>query len=146
MAIVIEIVLVLALLGLGVSYLFKGRREAEREQVLERRVEAYMQTIRREGGNPELAAMSDTELRDVLLSSARNLRIQAERKWYLILGGAMVAFFSAIMVATQDGTRGFGIAILIGAIVLYGVNEFLGRRMREPLLARGIDVERLRVE
>jgi hypothetical protein len=146
MPIVIEIVLVVALVGLGVSYLFKGRREAEREQVLERRVEAYMQTIRREGGNPELAAMSDTELRDVLLSSARNLRIQSERKWYLILGGAIVAFFSAIMVATQDGTRGFGIAILIGAIVLYGVNEFLGRRMREPLLARGIDVERLRVE
>jgi hypothetical protein len=146
MAIVIEIVLVLALLGLGASYLFKGRREAEREQVLERRVEAYMQTIRREGGNPELAAMSDTELRDVLLSSARNLRIQAERKWYLLLGGAIVAFFSAIMVATQDGMRGFGIAILIGAIVLYGVNEFLGRRMREPLVSRGIDVERLRVE
>lgn len=146
MAMMIAIVLVLALLGLGVSYLFKGRREAEREQVLERRVEAYMQTIRREGGNPELAAMSDTELRDVLLSGARNLRIQAERKWYLLLGGAIVAFFSAIMVATQDGTRGFGIAIIIGAIVLYGVNEFLGRRMREPLLSRGIDVERLRVE
>jgi hypothetical protein len=146
MPIVIEIVLVVALVGLGVSYLFKGRREAEREQVLERRVEAYIQTIRREGGNPELAAMSDTELRDVLLSSARNLRIQSERKWYLILAGAIVAFFSAIMVATQDGTRGFGIAILIGAIVLYGVNEFLGRRMREPLLARGIDAERLRVE
>jgi hypothetical protein len=28
----------------------------------------------------------------------------------------------------------------------YGINEFLGRRMREPLAARGIDVERLRVE
>lgn len=146
MPILIEIVLVVALVGLAVSYLFRGRREAEREQVLERRVEAYMQTIRREGGNAELAAMTDTELRDVLLSSARNLRIQSERKWYLILGGAIVAFFSAIMVATQDGTHGFGIAILIGAIVLYGVNEFLGRRMREPLAARGIDVERLRVE
>jgi len=71
---------------------------------------------------------------------------QAERKWYLILGGAILAFFSAIMVATQDGTRGFGIAIVIGALVLYGLNEFLGRRMREPLTARGIDVERLRVE
>jgi hypothetical protein len=146
MPVVIEIVLVVALVGLGVSYLFRGRREAEREQVLERRVDAYMQTIRREGDNPVLSAMTDTELRDVLLSSARNLRIQSERKWYLILGGAIVAFFAAIMVATQDGTRGFGIAILVGAIVLYGVNEFLGRRMRDPLVARGIDVERLRVE
>jgi len=146
MPVLIEIVLVVALVGLGISYLFRGRREAEREQVLERRVDAYMQTIRREGDNSELSAMSDSELRDVLLSSARNLRIQSERKWYLILGGSIVAFFAAIMVATQDGTRGFGIAILIGAIVLYGVNEFLGRRMRDPLVARGIDVERLRVE
>ncbi len=146
MPILIEIVLVLALVGLGVSYFFRGRRQAEREQVLERRVDAYMHTIRREGGNPELAAMTDMELRDVLLSSARNLRIQSERKWYLILGGAIIAFFSAIMIATQDGSRGFGIAILVGAIVLYGINEFLGRRMREPLQARGIDAERLRVE
>ena len=146
MPILIEIVLVVALVALGVNYLFRGRRDAQRQEQLEQRVAAYMQTIRREGGNPELAAMNDVELRDVLLSGARNLRVQSERKWYLILGGGLVAFFSAIMVATQDGTRGFGIAILIGAIVLYGVNEFLGRRMREPLVARGIDVERLRVE
>jgi len=146
MPILIEIVLVVALVALGVNYLFRGRRESQREAQLEQRVAAYMQTIRREGGSTELTAMNDTELHDVLLSSARNLRVQSERKWYLIFGGAIVAFFSAIMVATQDGTRGFGIAILIGAIVLYGVNEFLGRRMREPLAARGIDVERLRVE
>lgn len=146
MPILIEIALVVALVALGVNYLYRGRRNARREELLEQRVSAYMQTIRREGGNPELAAMSDTELRDVLLSGARNLRVQAERKWYLILSGAIVAFFSAIMVATQDGTRGFGIAIVIGALVLYGLNEFLGRRMREPLAARGIDVERLRVE
>jgi hypothetical protein len=146
MIILIEILLVVALVALGVNYLFRGRREAQRQEQLEQRVTAYMQTIRREGGNPELAAMSDMELRDVLFSSARNLRIQSERKWYLLLGGVIVAFFSAIMVATQDGTRGFGIALLIGAIVLYGINEFLGRRMREPLVARGIDVERLRVE
>jgi len=57
-----------------------------------------------------------------------------------------VTFLAAIMVGTQDGTRGFAIAIVVGAIVLYGLNEFLGRRMREPLAARGIDVERLRVE
>jgi hypothetical protein len=30
--------------------------------------------------------------------------------------------------------------------VLYGINELLGRRMREPLVARGLDAERLRVE
>jgi len=146
MVILIEIVLVLALVALGVNFLFRGRREAKRAALIEQRVSAYMQTIRREGGNPELAAMTDTELRDVLTASARNLRAQSERKWYLILGGAILAFLAAIVVATQDGTRGFGIAIVVSALVLYGLNEFLGRRMREPLTARGIDVERLRVE
>lgn len=146
MPMLIEIALVLVLLGAGASYLLRGRRAAEREAITERRVEAYMQTIRREASNPELTAMSDTELKDLLLSSARNLKLQSERKNYLLIGGSLVALLAAVMVATQDGTRGFGIALLVGAMVLYGINEFLGRKMREPLIERGIDVERLRVE
>lgn len=146
MAIVLEILLVVGLVGLAASYLLRGRREAERQALMERRVEAYMQTIRREAGNPGLAAMTDLELKDLLLSSARNLRVQSERKWYLLVGGGVVAFIAAIMVATQEGTRGFGIAILVGALVLYGLNEFIGRRIREPLQDKGIDAERLRVE
>lgn len=146
MFVLVEIALVLALVGLAANYLLRGRRAAERAEVTERRVEAYMQTIRRERANPELAAMTDAELKDLLLASARNLRLQSERKFYLLLGGGVVAFFSAIMVAIQDGSRGFAIALVIGAIVLYGLNEFLGRRMREPLIEKGIDVERLRVE
>ncbi|MHB1102639.1 MAG: hypothetical protein ACYC0C_07645 [Devosia sp.] len=146
MMILLEVALGVLLLGIVVSYLLHGRRAAERAAVTERRVEAYMQTIRREGTNPELSAMTDAELKDLLLSSARNLKLQSERKWYLLLGGVVVAFFSAIMVATQDGTRGFAVALVIGAIVLYGLNEYLGRRMREPLTAKGLDIERLRVE
>ena len=53
---------------------------------------------------------------------------------------------AAIAIGTEEGTRGFGIVLLIAAVVLYGLNEFLGRRAREPLVSRGIDVERLRVE
>lgn len=146
MAIVLEILLVAGLVGLAASYLLRGRREAERQALLERRVEAYMQTIRREASNPGLAAMTDLELKDLLLSSARNLRVQSERKWYLLLGGGVAAFIAAIMVATEEGTRGFGIAILVGALVLYGLNEFIGRRIREPLIEKGLDAERLRVE
>ena len=146
MVIVLEILLVAGLVGLVASYLFRGRREAERQAVTEQRVAAYMQTIRREASNPELLAMSDGELKELLLSSARNLRVQAERKWYLLVGGGVVAFFAAIMVGTEEGTRGFGIAMLVGAAVLYGLNEYIGRRMREPLNKRGIDPERLRVE
>jgi hypothetical protein len=146
MMILLEVALGLLLLGIVLSFLFRSRRSAERAAITERRVEAYMQTIRREGSNAELSAMTDAELKDLLLSSARNLKLQSERKWYLLLGGVVVAFFSAIMVATQDGTRGFAVALLIGAIVLYGLNEYLGRRMREPLVQKGLDMERLRVE
>lgn len=146
MVVLLEIALVLGLIGIVGSYFFRGQRDAERQQVIERRVEAYMQTIRREGGNSELAAMGDLELKDLLLSSARNLRVQAERKWYILIGGGAAAVLAAIAIGTEEGTRGFGIVLLVAALALYGINEFLGRRMREPLVARGIDVERLRVE
>jgi hypothetical protein len=114
--------------------------------MIERRVEAYMETIRREKAHPELVAMSDTELRDLLLSSAHNLKVQRDRRLYLLFGGVLVALFGAILVATEEGTRGFGVALLVAALVLYGINEFLGRQMAAPLEAKGIDVERLRVE
>lgn len=146
MLILLEIAAVLLLVGGVISYLTRRGRNAERDAVTERRVEAYMQTIRREGSNAALMAMSDPELRDLLLSGARNLRLQGERRAYLMFGGTVLALLAAVIVATEDGLRGFGIAMLVGAMALYGINEFLGRRMREPLEARGIDVERLRVE
>lgn len=146
MFILVEILAALLIIGGVVTYFVRNRRDAERESVTERRVDAYIETIRRERKNPELTAMSDTELRDLLLSGARNLRIQAERRVYLLFGGTIAALLAAVIVATEDGMRGFGIAILVGAMVLYGINEFLGRRAREPLEAKGIDVERLRVE
>jgi Flp pilus assembly protein TadB len=146
MFILVEVAAALLLIGGAIAYFMRNRRDAEREAVTERRVEAYIETIRRERSNRELTAMTDTELRDLLLSGAHNLRVQAERRFYLLFGGTVAALLAAVIVATEEGMRGFGIAILVGAMVLYGLNEFLGRRMREPLEAKGIDVERLRVE
>lgn len=146
MLIFLEIAAALLILSGIVSYFTRRGKDAEREAVTERRVEAYIQTIRREGRNAELIAMSDPELRDLLLSGARNLRLQSERRIYLLFGGTVAAVLSAVVVATEQGMQGFGIALLVGAMVLYGLNEYLGRRMREPLESRGIDVERLRVE
>ncbi len=146
MGVVLELGLVLILIGLIVGYFTRGRRVVEKQAIVDRRVEAYMETIRREGTNRELSAMSDNELRDLLLSSAHNLKVQRDRRLYLLFGGIVVALIGAILVATEDGYRGFGVALLIGAIVLYGANEFLGRQMVAPLTAKGIDVERLRVE
>ena len=72
--------------------------------------------------------------------------MQRDRRLYLLFGGVVNTLIGAILVATEDGYRGFGVALLVGAVVLYGINEFLGRQMIAPLLAKGIDVERLRVE
>jgi hypothetical protein len=146
MPVIIEVVLVLVLVGTLVGYFFRGRVVAERQAMTERRVEAYIETIRREGTNRELVAMSDTELRDLLLSSAHNLKVMRDRRMYLLFGGVIVALIAAILVGTEDGSRGFGVALLVGAMVLYGVNEFIGRQMVAPMLEKGIDVERLRVE
>ena len=146
MPVVIELGLLLILVGGVVSYFMRGRVAAEKQTMTERRVDAYIETIRREASNRDLTAMSDTELRDLLLSSSHNLKVQRDRRMYLLFGGVVVALIGAILVATEDGYRGFGVALLVGALVLYGVNEFLGRQMIAPLLAKGIDVERLRVE
>jgi len=146
MPVVIELGLLLVLVGAVVSYFTRGRRTADRQAMVERRVEAYMETIRREGTNRELNAMSDTELRDLLLSSAHNLKVQRDRRLYLLFGGVVVGLIGAILVATEEGSRGFGIALVVAAVVLYGINEVLGRQMAAPLAAKGIDIERLRIE
>lgn len=149
MGIVVEFGLVLIVLALGAAVFIRSAQQrvvSEREAVTERRVDAYMTTIRREGGATPLAAMSDEELRDLLLSSARNLRIENDRRLMVLLVAAVVALLAAILVATQNGLQGFGIALAVGAVALYGLNEVLVRKSREPLLARGIDIERLRVE
>ena len=146
MGVAVEIGLVLILVGVALSYVFRGRRMAQQQAMTERRVDAYIETIRRERTHPELVAMSDTELRDLLLSSAHNLKVQRDRRLYLLFGGVIVALIGAILVATEDGSRGFGVAMVVAALVLYGVNEYLGRQMIAPLSAKGIDVERLRVE
>lgn len=146
MGILLEIGLVLIALGVVASMVMRGRRSEERAALTERRVEAYMQTIRRERSNPELSAMNDTELRDLLLSSAHNLKIEGERKSWVLLGVAAVSVVAGIVFANQNGVAGFGIALAVGAVAIYGLNEFWTRRMIDPLVARGIDIERLKVQ
>jgi len=142
----IELALVLLLVGGGWTLMTKGRHTDQREALTMRRVDAYIETIRRERQNAELAAMSDTELRDLLHSGARNLRAAEQKKGWTLLGIGAATLIAASVVAMQEGWIGFGITATIGAIVAYGASEFLNRRMRAPLERRGIDVDRLTVE
>jgi hypothetical protein len=142
----IEVALVLLLVLGGFKLLTGGKGTDRREALTLRRVDAYIETIRRERRNSELAAMSDMELRDLLHSGASNLRVARQRRLWTVLGASVVTLTASVVAAEQDGIRGFAIALVVGAIVDYGLWEFLGRRMREPLERRGIDVERLLVE
>jgi hypothetical protein len=142
----IELALVLLLLGGGWTLMSKGRHTDQREALTMRRVDAYIETIRRERRNPELAAMSDTELRDLLHSGARNLRAAEQRRGWTLLGISAASLVAATIMASLEGWVGFGVTAAVGAIVAYGTNEFLNRQMRAPLERRGIDIERLTVE
>lgn len=143
---ILQIALVLLLIGAGWTLLTRGKVTREREALTLRRVDAYMETIRRERSNRGLVAMSDSELRDLLHAGARNYRIASQRRGWIVLGVGAVTLLAGIAVGSQDGWRGFGIAVLVGAIVAYGLNEFLLRQSRAPLERHGIDVERLTVE
>ena len=142
----VELALVLLMVGGGWNMLTRGKKTSDRESLTMRRVDAYIETIRRERTNRDLVAMSDSELRDLLHSGARNLRVAQERKTWTLLGAAAATLVSAIVAANQDGLRGFAVAMVIGAIVIYGLNEFMARRMRQPLESRGVDIDRLQVE
>ncbi len=142
----LEIGLVLLLVGGGWTFLTRGKRGNSKDSLTMRRVDAYIETIRRERSNKDLAAMSDTELRDLLHSGAHNMRVAGERKNWVLLGAGGVTLFSAVVAANQDGMRGFAITMVLGALVSYGLNEYLSRRLRAPLEQRGIDVDRLKVE
>ncbi|MGV3491755.1 MAG: hypothetical protein ACO1OG_10580 [Devosia sp.] len=142
----LAVLVVGAVVVLTANHFLRARRQADRLGVMERRVQAYMATVRRQAGDTPLNRMNDLELYDVLMSAAQNLRVQAERRWYFIIAGGFLAGLAAIAVGSQQGMQGFGIVVLVAAVALYGLNEFLSRRAREPLVAQGIEVERLRVE
>ena len=142
----VEIALVLLLLGGGWTMLTRKRQDSQREALTMRRVDAYIETIRRERKSPELVAMSDMELRDLLHSGARNLKAAEQRKSWIVLGCGAGSILAAAVAGSQEGWLGFGMVAAIGAIATYGTNEFLARRMRAPLEKRGIDIDRLLVE
>ncbi|WEJ59592.1 hypothetical protein [Devosia sp. FJ2-5-3] len=142
----IQIALVLLLVGGGLTLLTQGKATKRREALILRRVDAYIETIRRERGSPILAAMSDSELRDLLYAGAHNLRAATQKRMWILLGVGAATLFGAILMGSQDGWRGFAATAAIGVAVGYGASEYLARKARAPLERHGVDVERLRVE
>jgi hypothetical protein len=82
----IQIALVLLLVGGGLTLLTQGKATKRREALIMRRVDAYIETIRRDRTNPALVAMSDSELRDLLFAGAHNLRAATQKRLWVLLG------------------------------------------------------------
>jgi hypothetical protein len=136
-----------ALVALGVVILMvvtTKKRSISAEGLMAQRVEAYKATLRREGGIFD--KMSDLELTDVLTATARTMRSQAERRWIMLVGGAALGFFAAIFVGTQQGTQGFVLTLVGSAAVLYGLHQYVGRRLRDVAERQGLDPDRLLVD
>lgn len=117
------------------------------EKQMAERVEGYLGSMQREGMPEQLEVMADEERRHLLLTSARQIRAESDRRFYIATIGGIVAFFVALGFAIEGaGTRDFVIALAIGAAALYGLNVFLHRSLRARLAERGIDMDRLRTD
>lgn len=146
MVILLELALAGMLAWLAWTVMARGRRSDRRDALTLRRVDAYIETIRRERRQPELAAMSDMELRDLLHAGALSLRAADQKRSYVLIGAGVVTLITAVIVADQNGWTGFVAVLALGGLIGYGLSEYLSRQARVPLERRGIDIDRLRVD
>jgi hypothetical protein len=114
------------------------------EKRMDERVDAYMNSMEREGVPQPLEAMAGEERRNVLVSAARQVKAESDKRFYVATIGGIITFFVALGFAIEgEGTRDFVIALAIGAAALYGINTVLYRNLKSKLSARGIDIERI---
>ncbi len=117
---------------------------ARLEKRMEDRVGAYLTSLEREGFPAPLEAMAGDERREVLVSAAREVKAESDKRFYIATIGSIITFFVALGFAIEGaGTRDFVITLAIGAAALYGINTVLYRNLKGRLAARGIDIERI---
>jgi Flp pilus assembly protein TadB len=142
----IELALVLFLVGFGLRLWGRRGKSADRETLTMRRVDAYIETIRRERRNADLVAMSDHELRDLLDAGARNYRVAGERRLWILFGIAAATVLGVVVALINEGFWVAAAGAAVGGCALYGLNVYLERQARQPLERHGIDIDRLIVE
>ncbi len=123
-----------------------GKQPARIREIGEDRIMAYMTTLRRTGGNPELAEMTDTELYDILSAAMRRLAAGQNRKLLVLVLGAVATLLASVVFGVEEGWRAFAATIAVGGIALFGLERAIDRMTRSPIEAQGLDVERLRLD
>ncbi|WP_404402785.1 hypothetical protein [Pelagibacterium halotolerans] len=146
------IILLYAALALAavtvIGNLMLAKWNAERrEKRIAARVDAYLQSLEREGMPEPLEPMSAAERRDTLMNAGHRVRAESDKRFYIVTIGAILAFFVGLGFAIEGaGTRDFVITLAVAGVALYGVQTFLYRTFRAKMAAQGIDIERLKTE
>lgn len=143
------ILILFGLVGIGtvLAAIYIGRMPTKEAQsaTIEQRVSAYMQTIRRTAAPDALNAMSDVELSDVLTAAAKRRATERTNRTFALFAATIVVVLVSIFVATSHNIEGFGISVVIGGIVLYGLDRAFDRQLRQKFESQGIDPDRLDV-
>ena len=137
--------IILAIVAI-VQFARAGRNATKLHEIAEERIAAYVATLRRTGDNPDLAAMTDAELHDILGAAMRRLAAGRSRKFLLLVLGAVAVMITSIVFGVEDGWRGFAATVAVGGLALYGLERVLDRATRAPLEDQGLDIERLRLD
>lgn len=110
------------------------------------RADSYHQSLFREGMPEPLAAMDESERRDLLIAAGREVRSESDKRFYIGMIGGMAGFFIALGFAIEGaGMRDFVLTLAVAALGLFGLNTVLHRSLRSRMAERGIDIDRLRI-
>lgn len=144
MIILLYAALVLAAITVIGNLMLHKWNAARWDRRMEERVDAYLNSMGREGIPDPLEPMAGDERHHVLVSAARQVKAESDKRFYVATIGGIITFFVALGFAIEgEGTRDFVIALAIGCAALYGINTVLYRNLRSKLAARGIDIERI---
>ncbi|WP_417583867.1 hypothetical protein [Pelagibacterium sp.] len=127
------IIVLYAALGLAaitiIGNLMLAKWNAQRiETRISTRGEAYLASLEREGLPEALAAMSEVERRDIVMSAGHEVRAESDRRFYLATIGGMAVFFVALGFGIEaGGVQAFLLALLVGAAAIYGVTVIMRR-------------------
>lgn len=143
----IWLLFILVAIGTILAAVFIGRMPSKEAQTatIEQRVSAYMQTIRRTEEPGTLNAMSDAELNDVLTAAAKRRAAEKSNRTMGLFAAAIAIVLISIFVATSHNIEGFGVSVVLGGIVLYGLDRAFDRQLRQKFESQGIDPDRLDV-
>lgn len=139
--------LALALITVIGNLMLRKWTASRRDRDISERVDAYAASLERETVPVPLRTLSDAELKAELTSAARRTHAESDKRFYIGVLGGIFSFFVALGFAIEGaGTRDFVITLTVAGLALYGLNAFLLRNLRKTYAARGIDIDRLRVE